>query len=117
MQKDQTVTKRSFVDCTRTGSLLQWFLWLTLDLSDASWIHADDLSVALLGGHLGRIELMNFRHNGCLNGSDLQYFCDEHVYIKSAFTAMLVAISGEMHNKQSLHLTNRGSLVWDLFLC
>ena len=44
-------------------------------------------------------------------------FCDEHVYIKFAFTAMLVAISSEMHDKQPLHLKNRGSLVWDLFLC
>ena len=41
-----------FVDCTRTGSLLQWFLQLTFDFSDTFDIHEDEYTNALLGRHL-----------------------------------------------------------------
>ena len=41
-----------FVDCTRTGSLLQWFLQLTFDFSDTDLIHEDEYTSALLGRHL-----------------------------------------------------------------
>ena len=41
-----------FVDCTRTGSLLQWFLQLTFDFSDTIDIHEDEYTNALLGRHL-----------------------------------------------------------------